>query len=391
MPDTVSTIRAAASSPTASPRRVGLVFGGRSVEHEVSIASARNIARALCEAGHAVVPLGVASDGAWVEEGAARRALDGEIDRLAPLGRTPRATLHRLLDADVDVIFPIVHGTWGEDGALQGLCEMLDLPYVGPDVTASAVAIDKALTKQVLAAQGLPVVEDLVVTASDLTAGGSDLTARCAHLGLPLFVKPATGGSSVGVHRVEVLDGLTAAVADALRFADRVLIERAVVGRELECAVLGPNDALEASAIGEIRPGESFYDYADKYLEGDAELIEHAELPSDLEASLRSLATRAFAAIGGSGMARVDFLIAPPGDGEEGGPAIFVNEINTLPGFTDISMYPKLWEIAGLEPARLVDRLVAIAFDRHGRRRRLDDGIRAWIAELEARSLDSVP
>ncbi len=274
------------------------------------------------------------------------------------------------------MLFPIIHGTWGEDGTLQGLCEMLDVPYVGAGVAASAVAMDKALCKQVLASRGLPVVEGEVVSRRDLD-DESEVLKRVEHLGATVFVKPVVGGSSVGVTRVGDTSELPDALREGFRFDDRLLVERAIVGRELEVAVLG-NRTLEASVIGEIVPGVEFYDYADKYVTDDARLIAPAQVSDRLTESIRSLATTAFDAVGGWGMARVDFLV-------EGGRVPFINEINTLPGFTDISMYPKLWGLTGLALPALVDRLIDIAQSRHQARSELDAGIKSWIANLAAR------
>ncbi len=356
--------------------KVGLVFGGRSVEHRVSLNSARTISRGLTAAGHLVIPLGLAPDGCWVGARTAEAALAGELSALPPVGQPILSTAARLLEAAPEVIFPIVHGTWGEDGSLQGLCEMLDLPYVGPDVTASAVAMDKLLTKNVLAAQGLPTLPAEVVTRQEFAAAPAAVLDRLSSLPLPAFVKPCVGGSSVGVVKVKRAQDFTPALAEALRFDHRALVERGVSGREIECAVLGYH-SLEASVLGEIVPGKEFYDYADKYLDDGAQLLAPAALPADLATHLRALAVRAFAAIGGVGLARVDFLLA----GEEP----WINEINTLPGFTEISMYPRLWNLSGVPLPQLVDRLVQIAFARHAERRQLDAGIKAWMDELGQR------
>jgi D-alanine-D-alanine ligase len=354
---------------------VGLIFGGRSVEHKVSVRSARTIARALRDAGHAVTALGIGPDGGWVPAATARAAIDGELDALPPGGRPVLRTLAPLLESGADVLFPIVHGTWGEDGTLQGLCEMLDLPYVGAGVTASALAMDKVFCKQVLAAAGIPVVDAEVVTRAAYEADAAAALRPCERLSPPLFVKPSVGGSSVGVTKVAARDALAAAVAEALRFDDRCLVERGVVGRELECAVLGLQ-TIEASAVGEIVPDKEFYDYADKYLEDGAQLLAPAPLDPAMTERIRATAAAAFAAIGGWGMARVDFLLGAGGE-------LFVNEINTLPGFTDISMYPRLWGLSGLPLPALVGRLVAIAVERHADQARLDQGIKGWIAALE--------
>lgn len=354
-------------------RSIGVVFGGRSVEHKVSLVSARTVARGLAEAGYGVVPLGIAEDGCWVPRELAEEALAGRLSRLEPLGERPLATLRVLIDSGVDGIFPIVHGTWGEDGTLQGLCEMADLPYVGPGVLASAVAFDKAACKREVQAVGVPVVDWELVDRADL----EDEAALCARLGrlpFPLFVKPSAGGSSVGVTKVKRHQDLLPALRQALSFDDLALVEKGIAGRELECAVLGYRK-IEASGVGEIVPGKEFYDYADKYLEDGAQLILAADLPAEKREAIRAAAAKAFAAIGGSGLARVDFLMD-----EEG---IYLNEINTLPGFTAISMYPKLWEAAGLPLPALIGRLVEIAFERHADRRGLDASIKTWIRSLD--------
>jgi len=353
---------------------VGVVFGGRSVEHQVSIASARTVARGLREAGHQVTPLGIAQDGCWLDRAAAAALLAGEEKAIPPLGVAVAPTLAALLTSGVEVVFPIVHGSWGEDGTLQGLCEMLDLPYVGPGVTASAVAIDKLFTKRLLAAAGVPVLPCEAVTRADFERDPRAFLARLDRLPLPLFVKPRSGGSSVGVKRLDHRECAETTVRFALQFDDAVLVERGIAGRELECAVLG-YERFEASAVGEIVPGNQFYDYADKYLQDTARLLAPADLPPATAERIRALAVDAFAALGGVGMARVDFLL-------EGDGSLFVNELNTLPGFTAISMYPRLWELAGVPLPQLTDRLVAIAISRHRDRRRLDEAIKSWLAEL---------
>jgi D-alanine-D-alanine ligase len=366
-------IFAAHEEESVMTRRIGVVFGGRSAEHKVSVVSARTVARGLRLAGYEAVALGIAEDGCWVEVAQGERALAGEVDQLPALGRPIVSTLGVLVDAGVDGIFPIVHGTWGEDGTLQGLCEMLDLPYVGPNVLASAVFFDKATTKRVVQAAGVPVVDWEVVSRGELRADPLAVLARAARLGLPAFVKPSAGGSSVGVAKVKAAEELLPALEQALAFDDVALVERSVEGRELECAVLGYR-TIEASGIGEIVPGREFYDYADKYLEDGAQLILQAELDPAVSDAIREAAVRAFAAVGGCGLSRVDFLMDRSG--------FYLNEINTLPGFTAISMYPKLWELAGVPLGDLVGRLVAIAFERHADRARLDASIKGFIASL---------
>ncbi len=354
--------------------RVGLIFGGRSVEHQVSLRSARTVRDGLAAAGHEPVPLAIAEDGCWLSPEASRAILAGDAVSVPPQGGAVAPTLAHLTGAGVEALFPIVHGTWGEDGTLQGLCEMFDLPYVGPGVATSALAMDKQLAKSQLRAAGVPVVDDELVGRAGFERDPGDIVRRAARFPYPLFVKPSVGGSSVGVAKVERPEDLAAAVEFALRFDDNALVERGVAGRELECAVLGGAGRLEASAVGEIVPGNAFYDYADKYLQDTARLIAPAEIPKEIEDRLRALAVAAFGALGGSGMARVDFFL----EGED----LYVNEINTLPGFTSISMYPRLWGLSGLTLPQLVGRLVEIAIERHAERHRLDAGIKQFLAEL---------
>jgi len=351
-----------------------LVFGGRSVEHRVSVSSARTVASGLREAGHEVVALGIAPDGCWVDPQLGESALAGAIDALDPVDGQIQESLHHLLDSDIQILFPVVHGTWGEDGTLQGLCEMLDLPYVGADVTASAISMDKLQCKRLLLSCGIPVVDYESVTAAQMRQSAGDCLRRLERLPLPVFVKPSCGGSSVGVRRVDRRQDLGQALEFALQFDDAVVVEEGIRGRELECSVLG-DEELEASVVGEIVPGNEFYDYEDKYLQDEADLRLPAELPEAVAQQVRDAAIRAFATVGGAGMARVDFLLADDG-------TLYVNEINTLPGFTRISMYPKLWDLSGLPLPDLVQRLVEIGVARHHRRRQLDGGIKSWLAEL---------
>src|SRR5262245_13845970 len=353
---------------------VGVVFGGRSVEHQVSIRSARTVAQGLREAGHAVAALGIAEDGCWIDADASAEILAGEAKEIPPLGVPVAPTLRHLLASGIEVAFPIVHGTWGEDGTMQGLFEMLDLAYVGPGVTASALAMDKLLSKRQLQAAGVPVVDFEAVSRTEFESDPAACVKRCERLPLPLFVKPSVGGSSVGIKKVDSRHCVESSIRFALQFDETVLVERGVKGRELECSVLGYR-RLEASVVGEIVPSQDFYDYADKYLLDSAGLIAPAEIPEPVSDRLRDFAVRAFAAIGGIGLARVDFLL----EGEDG---LYVNEINTLPGFTSISMYPRLWGLTGLPLPKLVDRLVKIALERHRDRRRLDEGIKAFLSDL---------
>ena len=353
---------------------IGVIFGGRSVEHRVSVVSARTVAKALRDAGYGVVPMGIAQDGCWVHLDVGARALNGDLDAIPPTGERVVTTLRHLLRVEVDAVFPIVHGTWGEDGTLQGLLEMADIPYVGTGVASSAVCMDKILAKQVLAQAGLSVVDYEVVTGRQAKRAQEDVLGRLERLGFPCFVKPAIGGSSVGVSKVMEPESLMAAIEHGLRFDDRLLVEKGIEGRELECAVLGYGQ-LQASGVGEIVPGKAFYDYEDKYIDDGAELVHRAQLPDGVEAQIQDLSVAAMEAVGGWGMARVDFLLDREG--------LYINEINTLPGFTAISMYPKLWEQTGLRTPELVDRLVAVARKRHEDRAGLDAGIKEWIRSLE--------
>jgi D-alanine-D-alanine ligase len=352
---------------------VGVIFGGRSVEHQVSIRSARTVVEGLRQAGHQVTPLGIAQDGCWIDAARSEQVISQNVAVIPPEGGPIAPTLRHLIDSGVEVLFPIAHGTWGEDGTLQGLCEMVDVAYVGPGVTASALAMDKLLFKRQMLAAGVPVVDFEAIRREEFEADPKACIQRLERLPLPLFVKPSVGGSSVGVKKVDSRHCQETSVRFALQFDDAVLVEKGVKGRELECAVLGYG-TIEASEVGEIVPGNDFYDYADKYLQDTAKLIAPADLPEHVAARLRDLAVRAFTAIGGVGLARVDFLV----EGED----VWVNEINTLPGFTSISMYPRLWELSGVPLPELVDRLVQIALQRHRDRHRLDEGIKEFLASL---------
>lgn len=355
--------------------KVAVVFGGRSVEHEVSLRSARTVCKALQEAGHDVVPVGIAPNGSWLAPEIATRALDSGARRLeAPTGRSAVESVRVLVDAAPDVVFPIVHGAFGEDGKLQGLLEMLDLPYVGCGVAASAAAMDKATTKILAEAAGVPVVEGVIVDRRGWAEDRFGSLGAAAQWERPLFVKPATGGSSVGVRKVRQVDDLTAAIEFALGFDAKVLVERGVAGREIEVAVLGGSPPAAATALGEIVPGADFYDYADKYLTDAAQLVAPVPLAPALAERARELAVRAFAAIGGEGLARVDFFLV--------GDQLILNEINTLPGFTQISMYPRLWELSGLPLPQLVDRLVALALERRRQRAAEDRCLADFLASL---------
>ncbi len=349
--------------------RVALVFGGRSAEHAVSVVSARSVARALGSEGFTVVPMAIARDGRWADPDTAAAVLERSGDRPDEVATFAgdRAVDARLLDGGVDAAFPVLHGPYGEDGTIQGLFEILDLPYVGCDVAASAVCMDKILAKRLLAGAGLPVARWVAVDAAGWAGDRERLLAAASGLGRPLFVKPARLGSSIGITRVGDPGGLAAAIEAALAHDDRVLVEEGIDAREIEVAVLG-NERPEAALPGEVVPGHEFYDYADKYLDDACRLLAPAPLDDDLTAAARRLAVRVFASLGCAGMARVDLFL------ERGTGRFIVNEVNTIPGFTSISMYPRLWELSGVPYPRLVGRLIELAIERHARKRRLNLG-----------------
>jgi len=354
--------------------RVLLLFGGRSAEHDVSCVSAVSIARALDPQRFDVLPVGITIDGQWLLAEEARALLEKGADALPakfvvegePVVAQSDPSRAALITRDgtsfsVDVVFPILHGPYGEDGTVQGLLELADLPYVGSGVVGSAVGMDKVMMKRALLGAGLPVAPYVAFREHEWDAALGD--AIVAELGLPLFVKPANMGSSVGVSKVKSRAQLDDAVADALHFDEAIVCEAAVVGRELEIAVLGDLEP-KASVAGEIIPGDEFYSYADKYESDAAQLIAPAVVPADVLADAQRLALAAFDACGCAGMARVDFFY----DAEPNGLGWVVNEVNTLPGFTSISMFPRLWELSGVSYAALCEELIAIALARHARR-----------------------
>ena len=352
--------------------RLVLIFGGRSAEHDVSRVTGLHVMNAVDPARYDVVPIGITREGRWVQAGDAVAALPAgaaalpSLDEFAghevePLPSVlPAATA---ADQAATVVLPLVHGPMGEDGTLQGLLEMAGVPYVGAGVAASALCMDKALSKRVLASFGLPVVPWLDVRRADLA---EDFGARVAsELGFPVFVKPANLGSSVGISKVPGPEQLQSALTNALRYDEYVVVEQGLNAREIEVAVLGDEDP-KVSLPGEVVPSHEFYDYEDKYIDDGAELIVPARLDEAETAEVRDLAGRAYRALRVDGMARVDFFL------EEDGRGFIVNEVNTLPGFTPISMYPKLWEASGLPYPQLIDELVRLALERHRRRSRFE-------------------
>ena len=335
--------------------KVVLLFGGRSAEHDVSILSARSIT-AVAVTKVEFIPMCIARDGRFMTPERSARVLAGEDKSLTGDADFSFELWSRA--ADAALYFPLIHGANGEDGALQGYLEILGLPYVGSGVTASAVAMDKIHMKQAFAAAKLPMVDFVPVHENDWRRERERVTRAIVNaLRLPYFVKPANGGSSVGVTKVKNDRDLDAAVVHALRFDEKVLIERGIDARELEVSVLG-NESPLTSVPGEIAVGREFYDYEDKYVESKSSLIIPAKLAKDKADELRRHAVTAFKAVNASGFARVDFFM------ERGTNRLYVNEINTIPGFTAISMYPKLWEATEMKYPRLVERLIELGAER---------------------------
>ncbi len=346
--------------------RVGLLFGGRSVEHEVSLSSARSILDALDPTRYDVVRIAVSPDGRWhlgTDALSLAATVDGaEVNLPAVPGDHTIVSASDVVGTDsihLDVMFPIIHGRGGEDGSLQGLLEMADVAYVGSGVLGSALQMDKEVSKRLLQAAGLPVTPWVCIRTDQLRAQPEAVASRIlAEIGLPLFVKPANQGSSIGISRVGKAAELLPALHHAARFDTKLLAERGVDAREIEVALLG-NEPIEASVPGEIRTRHDFYDYEAKYHDDDTELLIPAPLDADQTAEVRRLAIEATRTLEGSGLARVDFLLDRESD------QFYINEVNSLPGFTDGSMYPKLWEATGLSYAALLDRLIELAIARH--------------------------
>lgn len=354
--------------------RVGILFGGRSGEHEVSLASARSVMNALDRRRYEIVPIGITRAGRWIHSERSLEMLKAavgsstaadEVEAALNAVGSPFPDVAAL--AELDVVFPVLHGPYGEDGTIQGLLELIGVPYVGCGVAGSAVGMDKALMKELFVARELPVVRYRVVLRRRWEAEPESVVREMeATLPYPMFVKPANLGSSVGVTKAHNRDELVAGLAEAARYDRKLLVEEGVDwAREIECSVLG-NDEPLASIPGEVVPSNEFYDYAAKYLDGASQLLIPAPLSPEQTHQVQELAIAAFRAVDGAGMARVDFLLSRR-DGR-----LYVNEINTIPGFTSISMYPKLWEASGLPYPALVDRLIELAFERHAERSRCE-------------------
>lgn len=352
--------------------KVGVIFGGRSGEHEVSLNSAQSVMRALNPDKYEVVPIGITKDGRWLMGDVVGVLTGGEgHSQPAALLPQPQAPADHALTTEtdvnqLDVLIPVLHGPYGEDGTVQGLLELADLPYVGAGVVGSAVGMDKAIFKHVMTANGLPVLPWRLVLSSEWQANATAvLQALEAALPYPMFTKPANLGSSVGICKCTNRTELQAGLDEAAAYDRRIVVEQGANVRELEVAVLG-NDHPTASIVGEIRPSRDFYDYVAKYVSDDSELLIPAPLELELAEQVRTIALQAYRAIDCAGLGRVDLLL----DKDSG--ALYINEINTIPGFTNISMYPKLWEASGLPYSALLDKLIDLALERHAEKARLE-------------------
>jgi D-alanine-D-alanine ligase len=360
--------------------KIAVIFGGRSGEHEVSLMSARSVLGALDQDKYLVTQIGITHEGSWFAgEGVLEAMLSGEVEGLTPVTILPDPDRRGLLAikssgqgetlehyADLDVVIPVLHGSFGEDGTLQGLLEIAGLAYVGAGVLGSSLGMDKGVFKDVMRANGIPVVDALVIPRSKLDADIDTVLSQAEALApYPLFTKPANMGSSVGISKCRSRSDLLEGMMEAARFDRRILVERGVDAREIEVSVLG-NDAPLASIPGEIEPAAEFYSYDAKYHDDRSKLYIPAPISAELAEEARALAVRAYKAIDCAGMARVDFLM----DRKTGD--LYLNEVNTIPGFTEISMYPKLWEATGLSYSNLVNRLVELALERKTERDRTE-------------------
>jgi D-alanine-D-alanine ligase len=345
--------------------RLVVLFGGQSAEHEVSLVTARHVLAATDADRYDIEPIAIEKDGRWILADDAARALAAGPDALPetlPTTGTETSPLPAIAPTGDErvVVLPLLHGPLGEDGTVQGLLELADVAYVGCGVLASALAMDKAKSKELFAANGLPQAEWSSFHESQ--AGDETFIAQLVdELGFPLFVKPANMGSSVGVSKARDPEELRAALTNAAQYDEWLVVEEAVVGREIECAVLG-NLEPRASLPGEIEPGADFYDYDDKYHDGRAKLLIPAPLPESVTTDVQALACEAFTVLRCEGMARVDFFY------EEGGRGLLINEVNTIPGFTPVSMYPQMWQASGLAYGDLIDELIQLAIERYDRR-----------------------
>jgi D-alanine-D-alanine ligase len=355
---------------------VGVIFGGRSGEHEISLMSARSVLGALDPDRYRIVQIGITRQGSWLTGENVLEALEGNklegLDVAVILGQPGLPGLYRWRKdqapsvlSQLDVVFPVLHGTFGEDGTLQGLLEMAEIAYVGAGVLASSVAMDKGLFKQVMVSKGIPVVDYVVLSTTQFDTRMEDSLKEAESIGpYPLFTKPANMGSSVGVSKCANRSLLVEGLMEAARYDRRVLVEQGLQAREIEVSVLG-NEEPEASIVGEIVPGDEFYSYEAKYIHDTSELLIPAPIDQEMAEEVRRLAVESFKAVDGAGMARVDFLLDKPSG------KLYLNEINTIPGFTRISMYPKLWQASGVSYPELMDRLIELALQRQEQKARL--------------------
>lgn len=354
--------------PKQKKIRVGVLFGGRSPEHEVSLVSAKNVISALDSEKYEVVQIGITKKGKWIHSDKTlglSNLEDAPRSEEIILSNNPQVTGFYFLENNsptkfqkLDVIFPVLHGVFGEDGSLQGLLELSGIPYVGCGVLASALGMDKSIQKQLLERAGFPVTPWVEIRNNEFKKDQDNIYKKIYNLSFPLFVKPANMGSSVGVHKVHNKKDLQDALHDAFRYDTKILAEMAVpAAREIECAVIG-NDDPQTSILGEIKPANEFYDYNDKYINGKSRVIIPADLPKKIEELIRHYALVAFKILNCSGLTRVDFLL------NGNSLKIYINEINTLPGFTSISMFPKLFEASGIKLSPLLDELIHSAFQR---------------------------
>ena len=343
--------------------RVGVIFGGRSGEHEVSLRSAESVLNAIDRNKYDVVPIGITHQGRWLssKNAVAMLTAKDQIQKTLTDGEQITFGAEPSEKGIVDVVFPVLHGTYGEDGAIQGLLELANVPYVGAGVLGSAIGMDKDVMKRILRDAGLPVVEYWSLRKSELD---SFLQSHIRELPYPVFVKPANLGSSVGITKVHAAEELLAALTTAAEYDRKIVVEKGIDAREIEISILGNDDPI-ASVPGEILPSREFYDYEAKYVDQDSRLLIPAPVSETEKRYAQQLAVAAFRVLDCSGMARVDLFL------EKTAGKFLVNEINTIPGFTTISMYPKLWEASGVPYSELIDRLIALALERHAEKNKL--------------------
>ncbi len=366
--------------------RLGLIFGGRSGEHEVSLMSARSILSAIDPSKYQVTQIGITHQGEWLVGENVLEAMEqgahGRLTTATLLPQPSRQVLYQLsprddgemleVFAELDVIFPLLHGSFGEDGTIQGLFELADLAYVGAGVLGSALGMDKGAFKDIMRAYQIPVVKYIIVTEKEIERDLQGVLRRAMALSdFPIFVKPANLGSSVGITKCLSASDLIEALHEAARYDRRVLIEQGIHAREIEVSVLG-NEEAQASIPGEIIPSREFYSYEAKYLDGTSQLLIPAPIPDEIARQVQEFALRAYHAVDCAGMARVDFLLEKEASRPGDLPKVYLNELNTIPGFTQISMYPKLWEASGIPYAELIDRLVVLAMERKRQRDALE-------------------